>query len=1471
MKSESRVCGAASDDDSFSFTQVKEALQSMAADENREFLEAQRLAPHLVDTESQILHYLKCYDYDVQVVAGCIAKYWTRRKHIFGERAFLSLLDLSGAGAMSTDDLEHLAIGSGVPLPNDTEGCSVFCFDPSRNEAEDAEMSWTRGLRCFFFWMQVASSNEKSQTEGVVFVRVLDTIRWSKKLGQLLDLMDRTFALKLKAIHYCLPQSNDGGISSLIKRTFPYWTTGLVGFLTPTTEFHGGPELLSELTRHGLSKESIPEKLGGSWSYDNFDKWMEINTPRTGQALKKSSVYTGPKPKLSAISEEAYFSLAQEMHQFEKWSESRCPSRNKGPAEGVGAPVPRHDMNAPENYSAVRHLQWDSLTDDAITLLPKQESAAYFEAKEEMPDLVKVESNPHNFMEFEQFDALAASKRLAAYWKHRKKLFGPKTLLPMVSVGTGALSSEEVLALQSEKVTLLPACRNGSCVLYCDGTRVADLTSSEALYRTMFYLACIGTDFFRSKNKLVILISFNAPQSLPGSLESVQEFLGMLDDGFPIESIHFLTILKDTSQAARQDSIAFNASSHVQYKLRGKTFVHVAHSPAEALLKLEPHGFTVSGLPSNIGGTWINGTFKKMLVHKNLEEMSRLAKPSMSKITGSGNETVQESPFVVRHAIQQLEGAFDFIAEDEKKDYLEALRRVPGLVFAESPPLRFLRFEKFNAWAAAQRLACYWKWRKKIFKGKAFLPMTQFGAIGDDVVRTLSSGYFIILPRDKSGRPVACLDPSKRINYSLDTRLRLSFYLWTILCEYPLACTEGYIGIVLMGQAGAPKSSFDSAITVCSDMVREAFPTRHQHLHLVHCRAKSEGRSFLRLILPTVLKVLGAMVSHRTSFHSKEGHDEMVKKLETFGLDGASLPKCCGGSLSDDYKVLWRADRLQAERESHNTAGPSLRLLMSAALDNEGSPTVHEPNASGVTASTVGTGEQAQLAIERALGALPVEKKNAMEEAARRNTELHSFNSSYARYLRYANNDPEVAAQKMASYWQTRKSIFGNKFVLPLTQTGEGALGRRELNLLGTGFFSLLPKDQEGNSVVCFDPSKLVKASLDCRLRVMFYVLDLAASNAQSRQGGVVMVCLINKVKAERGKKLNAELVLNSLPIHIRAVHLIQSYAEGQPLISREKGLASMRQVFGHVVDERVIFHDRSTKGSIVEAMRREGLSKEGLPKTIGGEWGFEHFIQWMELQTRLEWNLPAGSGGKNTAERMFDFTGVKPLQSLSEEERKERKRRMNVVHSRRKRERERIEIEVLQEQCTDLSDRNLELSRKNASFEELLSEAQIVISRVGQFSREQDLRSIAADQVHSERLAPGITEPVTGGGIQFASRAAPFNFSLGSFYSRGSDSQDQHWPAPRQGSLNPSLQHQIQSPFDQGVRTALLEENETLRWTIRELQRRQLEEELGRQELEHQLRSQNARSPDGSGGRLGSRIQQGDQNNRNLWNFFFG
>jgi hypothetical protein len=254
-----------------------------------------------------------------------------------------------------------------------------------------------------------------------------------------------------------------------------------------------------------------------------------------------------------------------------------------------------------------------------------------------------------------------------------------------------------------------------------------------------------------------------------------------------------------------------------------------------------------------------------------------------------------------------------------------------------------------------------------------------------------------------------------------------------------------------------------------------------------------------------------------------------------------------------------------------------------------------------------------------------------------------------------------------------------------------------------------------------------------------------------------------------------------------------------------------------------------------------------------------------------LEWNLPAGSGGKNTAERMFDFTGVKPLQSLSEEERKERKRRMNVVHSRRKRERERIEIEVLQEQCTDLSDRNLELSRKNASFEELLSEAQIVISRVGQFSREQELRSIAADQVHSERLAPGITEPVTGGGIQFASRAAPFNFSLGSFYSRGFDSQDQHWPAPRQGSLNPSLQHQIQSPFDQGVRTALLEENETLRWTIRELQRRQLEEELGRQELEHQLRSQNARSPDGPGGRLGSRIQQGDQNNRNLWNFFFG
>ena len=61
---------------------------------------------------------------------------------------------------------------------------------------------------------------------------------------------------------------------------------------------------------------------------------------------------------------------------------------------------------------------------------------------------------------------------------------------------------------------------------------------------------------------------------------------------------------------------------------------------------------------------------------------------------------------------------------------------------------------------------------------------------------------------------------------------------------------------------------------------------------------------------------------------------------------------------------------------------------------------------------------------------------------------------------------------------------------------------------------------------------------------------------------------------------------------------------------------------------------------------------------------------------------------------------------------RQERRRQMNIIHSRRKRERQKIEVEVLREQCAQYSALNLGLFHKNKRLEELLELAKQAVEQ---------------------------------------------------------------------------------------------------------------------------------------------------------------
>jgi hypothetical protein len=104
----------------------------------------------------------------------------------------------------------------------------------------------------------------------------------------------------------------------------------------------------------------------------------------------------------------------------------------------------------------------------------------------------------------------------------------------------------------------------------------------------------------------------------------------------------------------------------------------------------------------------------------------------------------------------QFHEAMASIHDEDKSAYVEAARRAPDLVEAESNPDLYLEYDSYDPWKAALRVANYWKTRVEIFGDRAFLPLkiTGDGAMSSEDIKVLRTGFFMVLPNEKQGRTV---------------------------------------------------------------------------------------------------------------------------------------------------------------------------------------------------------------------------------------------------------------------------------------------------------------------------------------------------------------------------------------------------------------------------------------------------------------------------------------------------------------------------------------------------------------------------------------------------------------------------------------------------------------------------------------------------------------------------------------------
>ena len=224
-------------------------------------------------------------------------------------------------------------------------------------------------------------------------------------------------------------------------------------------------------------------------------------------------------------------------------------------------------------------------------------------------------------------------------------------------------------------------------------------------------------------------------------------------------------------------------------------------------------------------------------------------------------------------------------------------------------------------------------------------------------------------------------------------------------------------------------------------------------------------------------------------------------------------------------------------------------------------------------------------------------------------------------FLQAEQGNAWAAAERFANYWELRRWLFGEdeRAWLPLTATGNGALSPQDVELLQTGFLTLLPQeDKHGRGVLCFQvPPQKLNADRLAMARVTFYVLSLAL---QTRplvvQHGLVVVADTKYYTMERYDRKFLKCVAYLFtggyhPATIKAYHITAPPGSKSCF---QLAMPFLRYFMIRHIRQRFRLHTGTTQECALD-LQEFGIATYNLPVPMGGHFTHEQFLEWLFLE----------------------------------------------------------------------------------------------------------------------------------------------------------------------------------------------------------------------------------------------------------------
>lgn len=271
--------------------------------------------------------------------------------------------------------------------------------------------------------------------------------------------------------------------------------------------------------------------------------------------------------------------------------------------------------------------------------------------------------------------------------------------------------------------------------------------------------------------------------------------------------------------------------------------------------------------------------------------------------------------------------------------------------------------------------------------------------------------------------------------------------------------------------------------------------------------------------------------------------------------------------------------------------------------------------------------------------------------ARERVPDIVAIESDPLKHLRTDNGDVRNAATRAALYWKNRRRYLGrnDRWLLPMAQTGTGALSKEDIQVLRSGYMVVVTL-HSGQQVLMIDPSRLGgRDPGESRERCIYYLCTNEINERSARSGIEIIFLLTGYGLASERHTEMINVLYTGMPTKVRHLTIVQSIEEGRNELLDFLAF-TLERTYAMFTPTSVTTVKVDSRKTVLDALERRGIGERYLPKQLGGDFDYSLLSEWIQTRLVVEnamWAslsqknaLPAtfrhSSKGNNTDSRVF-------------------------------------------------------------------------------------------------------------------------------------------------------------------------------------------------------------------------------------------